>query len=145
MNFLKLFLLITLVIFISFEDCNANLSNCNIVVKKPNTSYEGRCSWFKINKKAAINHKAQNYVAMRWDYDSLSKHWGIEKSKVKNKLKNCWVLVKNPNNGKAIWCRPGDYGPARWTGRSIDCDPKILKNLDCQTDDILVASLHEKK
>lgn len=123
-------------------------------IKKP---YMGKCSWFEINSNAAINPNAHNYVAMRWDYDALAKKWNLmdynkktkkwkpNKSKVVKKLKTCWVLIENPKTKGKIWGRPADWGPAKWTGRHIDLDPTIMHKIDCVTDDVLIATLYEKR
>lgn len=118
---------------------DAKTKPCHIRVDAFNKPYKGKCSWFKINKKAAINPKAKNYVAMRWDYKALAQQWGIKQNEVKLILKDSWVLLINPENGKRSWGQCADWGPAKWTGRCMDLDPAIMKILECKTDDVLIA------
>ena len=148
MKILKI-ILIALFLTIPIITTYAKRKPCDIMVDTFKEPYKGKCSWFEINGKAAINPKADNYVAMRWDYKALAKHWDINdgkiNSKVIEKLKTCWVLIKNPENGKKTWGRCADWGPAKWTGRHIDLDPDIMKKLKCSTDDVLIATLYENK
>lgn len=148
MNILKIVLIILCFVWFP-QDLQAKRKPSHIKVSEFKTPYSGKCSWFHADKTSAINPNAKNYVAMRWDYEKLAKHWGFNSKKstkkVVEKLKNCWVLIKNPETGKKTWGKPADYGPAPWTGRIIDLDPNIMKNLECKTDDHLVAILYEKK
>lgn len=131
------------------QGVDAKRKPCYIMVDEFGEPYKGKCSWFRINKNAAINPKADNYVAMRWDYKALAKHWGIEGKRVRGRtaarLRNCWVLIENPKNGKHVWGRCADWGPAKWTGRHIDLDPDIMDKIDCVTDDVLIATLYEDR
>ena len=157
MKTLKIFIIIIILFICSINSLCAKKRHSYIKVDEIGESYTGKCSWFKINKRAAINPRANNYVAMRWDYDSLAKKWGFvdydkktkkwktNKGKVKQQLRNCWVLIENPKTNNKIWGRPADWGPAKWTGRHIDLDPKIMKKINCKTDDILIATLYEKR
>ena len=142
---------VLVILFIACFPLNiqAKRKPCHVKVSEFQKPYSGKCSWFRVDKTSAINPNAENYVAMRWDYKKLANHWGFKgkksTTKVVEKLKSCWVLVKNPETGKKTWGKPADWGPAAWTGRIIDLDPDIMEDLECETDDRLVATLYEKK
>lgn len=69
------------------------------------------------------------YCAMRWDYAATSKVT----------LRRCIVLVRGPFG--AVWCRPVDYGPARWTKRVIDLSPGAAAVIGVRTDETVGGSL----
>jgi hypothetical protein len=72
------------------------------------------------------------YIAMRWDYDEISK----------DDLLDTICLVRNPANGRSFWARPADWGPAgpeqdNDTGRICDISPGLMEALGVETDDDL--------
>lgn len=113
-------------------------------IQKPGISYVGKCSHFKINKKAAINPTAKYYIAMRWDYNALQKHWNLKnKDEVKKKIANSKFRIINPKNNKELVVKAGDWGPAAHTKRLVDLDPKIMNVLECNTDDEVKVVFHD--
>jgi hypothetical protein len=63
------------------------------------------------------------YIAMRWDYSKFPP----------SKLAHMWVRVSA--NGITVLARPIDYGPARWTKRVADVSPRIMRDLNIDTDE----------
>jgi len=124
-----------------------------IEVKKPGEIIIGKCSTYHNTYNSAINPKLRKYyVAMRWDYQSLIKHWDIKRTKnksetklVKEKLARCQVKITkydSKTNKKIVkYGKPADYGPAPYTGRVIDLCPKLAKDLKVETDDIVYVTL----
>jgi hypothetical protein len=67
------------------------------------------------------------YIAMRWDYDEISKE----------DLLKTICLVRNPANGRSFWARPSDWGPHESTDRVADISPGLMDALGVETDDEL--------
>lgn len=67
------------------------------------------------------------YIAMRWDYDEISK----------SDLLRTVCLVRSPVTGKSFWARPADWGPHEDTGRICDISPGLMEALGVTTDDEL--------
>jgi hypothetical protein len=65
------------------------------------------------------------YIAMRWDYDEISK----------NDLKRTICIVRSPDTSKAFFARPSDWGPNSNTGRICDISPGLMQALGVETDD----------
>lgn len=122
-------------------------------VKKPGELIIGKCSTYKNTRKSAINPKIKkNYVAMRWDYNALIKHWGIKRqgkksaiALVKEKLSQCKVQIVHydkENNATIIrYGYPADWGPNPSLDRSVDLCPHLAKSLNVDTDDIVHVQL----
>lgn len=68
---------------------------------------------------------AEYYIAMRWDYDEISKE----------DLLKTICLVRSPETGRAFWARPADWGPNADTGRVCDLSPGLMDDLGIDTDD----------
>ena len=64
------------------------------------------------------------YIAMRWDYDEISKE----------DLLKTICLVRNPANGRSFWARPSDWGPGI-EDRLCDISPGLMDALGVETDD----------
>jgi len=67
------------------------------------------------------------YIAMRWDYDEISKE----------DLLRTICIVRSPETSKAFWARPADWGPHEDTGRICDISPGLMQALGVETDDEL--------
>jgi hypothetical protein len=67
------------------------------------------------------------YIAMRWDYDEISKE----------DLLRTICIVRSPETSKAFWARPSDWGPHSDTGRICDISPGLMQALGVETDDEL--------
>jgi hypothetical protein len=67
------------------------------------------------------------YIAMRWDYDVYDHAH----------LKSHVALVRNPENGMSVTCKPADWGPHVDTDRICDVSRLTLDTLQCSTDDIV--------
>lgn len=65
------------------------------------------------------------YIAMRWDYDEISKE----------DLLRTICLVRAPDAGISFWARPSDWGPHSDTDRIADISPGLMEALGIQTDD----------
>jgi N-acetylmuramoyl-L-alanine amidase len=63
------------------------------------------------------------YIAMRWDYDDLSKEELLD------------IRVAVHANGKTVYCQPIDWGPHEDTGRICDLSPGAMTALGIETDD----------
>ena len=75
-----------------------------------------------------------HYIAMRWDYDEISKA----------DLLNTVCLVRAPATARAFWAAPADWGPNADTGRIADLSPGLMDDLGTETDDeveIIIATL----
>ncbi|MET0710195.1 MAG: hypothetical protein ABWY82_25635 [Tardiphaga sp.] len=64
------------------------------------------------------------YIAMRWDYDEISKA----------DLVRTICLVRSPETSLAFWARPSDWGPHEDTGRVCDISPGLMEALGVDTD-----------
>jgi N-acetylmuramoyl-L-alanine amidase len=77
-----------------------------------------------------------DYIAMRWDYNQTPREMLLDK----------WALVHAPKTGKKFYARPGDWGPADWTGRIADISPGLMEKLGITTDDAVHVSFpHDPK
>lgn len=65
------------------------------------------------------------YIAMRWDYDDLSKEELLD------------IRVAVTANGKTVLCQPIDWGPHEDTGRICDLSPGAMEQLGLETDDVV--------
>lgn len=75
-----------------------------------------------------------HYIAMRWDYDEISKA----------DLLNTVCLVRAPLTSRSFWAAPADWGPHENTGRVADLSPGLMDDLGIETDDdveIIIATL----
>ena len=78
------------------------------------------------------------YIAMRWDYDEISKE----------NLLNTICLVRSPQTGRSFWAVPADWGPNADTGRVADLSPGLMNDLNIDTDDeveIIVIPLRKQE
>jgi len=64
------------------------------------------------------------YIAMRWDYDKISKE----------DLLRTICLVRSPNTSRSFWARPADWGPGI-EDRICDISPGLIEALGIETDD----------
>ena len=69
------------------------------------------------------------YIAMRWDYDMISK--------TELASGNYMALVRAPKTGKWFHARPADWGPHGDTDRIADISPGLMEALGIETDDIV--------
>ncbi len=140
------------VLCISFFACWAKPGESHMRVTCTNETIIGKCSWYKNTHRAAVNPKLKSkFVAMRWDYKALAEHWNLTyanqwdmKKKVLDKLSKSVIrLVHKDKEGNIhiAFGRPADWGPHPKTGRTIDLDKNILKQLNCETDDLIAATL----
>ena len=65
------------------------------------------------------------YIAMRWDYDEISKE----------ELLDTVVLVRAPLTARAYWALCADWGPNADTGRVADISRGLMDDLGIETDD----------
>lgn len=80
-----------------------------------------------------------HYCAMRWDYAAIARALELPRSQAVAWLRDQEVMVSA--NGRTVSCVPVDFGPARSTGRLIDCGPAVLAALGVVTDDIVSVAL----
>lgn len=71
------------------------------------------------------------YVACRWDYRVTGR----------SLLRRRMVRVSRVGHPNAVDAWPVDWGPARKTGRIVDCSPGLLRALGAVTDDVLRVEL----
>lgn len=64
------------------------------------------------------------YLAMRWDYDEISKE----------DLLRTICLVRSPDTSRSFWARPSDWGPNTDSGRVCDLSPGLMEALGVETD-----------
>lgn len=79
------------------------------------------------------------YCAMRWDYHAISKALGVSRNEALDWLRHQEIMVSA--NGKNVAAVPVDYGPAKSTGRLIDCGPHVLNVLGVETDELVTVAL----
>lgn len=77
----------------------------------------------------------KHYIAMRWNYDNISKE----------QLLDFRVRVTAPATGRSLIARPADWGPHEDTGRVADLSPGLMRALGIETDDEVVVSVPEKE
>jgi hypothetical protein len=65
-----------------------------------------------------------HYIAMRWDYDEISK---LE-------LRETICLVRSPDTARAFWAYVADWGPGI-ESRIADISPGLMEDLGIETDD----------
>lgn len=70
---------------------------------------------------------SEYYIAMRWDYDEISKE----------DLLRTMCLVRSPDSGLSFWARCADWGPHSDTNRICDISPGLMESLSVTTDDQL--------
>ncbi|MDZ4403423.1 hypothetical protein [Prosthecobacter sp.] len=70
------------------------------------------------------------YVACRWDYSKASKKL----------LRQSFVTVTNPANGRSTQAKPVDWGPAASTGRAVDMSPGLAAFLGVQVNDEVIVT-----
>lgn len=79
-----------------------------------------------------------SYIAMRWDYDEISKQ----------ELLNTICLVRAPSTGRSYWAAPADWGPNADTGRIADISPSLMGDLGVDTDyevEIIIIPLKQEE
>jgi N-acetylmuramoyl-L-alanine amidase len=77
----------------------------------------------------------RHYIAMRWNYDNISKE----------QLLDFRVRVSAPKTGRQFIARPADWGPHEDTGRIADLSPGLMEALGIQTDDEVIVSVPEEE
>jgi hypothetical protein len=68
---------------------------------------------------------ASHYIAMRFDYDEISKE----------QLRDTMCLVRSPETTISFWAYCADWGPHEDTGRIADISPGLMDDLGIETDD----------
>lgn len=69
------------------------------------------------------------YCSMYWNYDLTPKAM-LRKAQVRITFQD-----------RTLFAQIVDFGPALWTKRLIDVSPRVMKNLDCKTDDEVECEL----
>lgn len=123
-------------------------------VSNLNYYYQGKVSTFQADNRSALIEAVRkedqyswipwNYCACRWDYFSLQKQLGTNsRHETKVELyRNVRVEIINPETNAKLDLVPVDWGPARWTGRSIDVSSKVMKTLHLETDQVVQFRLY---
>jgi hypothetical protein len=112
----------------------------------PLQEFQGKCSTFNVTHRSAINGHPESkfYVACRWDYRKLGRQTGSKA--VKRELRDkCYLMIRNPKNGKSARAMIADWGPHVRTGRTFDLSKPLLNHLGAVTDDYLEGTLYYSK
>jgi len=71
------------------------------------------------------------YIACRWNFSETSRAF----------LRETFVTVTNPANGKSAQAKPVDFGPSLATGRVTDLSPGLANHLGLETDQRCIVEI----